>query len=161
MKTIININFYIWRKRNKILTPNPSHWTIVCPKISIFNFKKNAPLKELQLKNTYSFFTCKSSQERKQISLGRFWWEMLTSFLILKSLGILHIIFQRYHPGTFMPIAMQNSHSCFICSHVLKSDKLVRAFQERNLGLISYYWMNIIWTLGYLKLWNNLRKCVA
>lgn len=28
--------------------------------------------------------------------------------------GILHIIFQSYHPGTFMPIAMQNPHSLFI-----------------------------------------------
>lgn len=46
-------------------------------------------------------------------------WEMLTSFIIWKSLGTPHTLFQNYHPGTFMLLSMQYRRGLLIFSCVL------------------------------------------
>lgn len=57
-------------------------------------------------------------------------------FIIRKSLGIPRTVFQRYQPGTFMSLAMQNPRRLFIFSCVLKSDTLDVEFQK-NLFFIE------------------------
>lgn len=75
-----------------------------------------------------------------------------------------HTIFQSYHPGTFMSLALQNFLILFILSCVLKSDKLdggVSGKKSWDFFIGQLYWVNITWILRYLWISNNLWKCSA
>lgn len=104
--------------------------------------------------DTMSFFTMKKSQERIQT-----WFIMGIFFYICiywKSLGIPRINFN----------VIIRVLSCLLqCkipqTFVFKFDQLAEAIQWVNLGIVSYHWINIVWTISKQQIDDILVHSIA